>query len=184
MTRTPATKTRRCSAGERCASYAALGQPAKLSRGNPGPLCYACGERHAASLLRKAAAPPGGSRGQGGRGAETPAPAAGEPARVGGNVSCAKGSCPRPASERLRGVVLCRAHADADRAGRWREERARWARSCDGKLREALDSGDEEQARKWEGLLEEARVRLAWAEADLAEAEAKAEAKARTARGG
>jgi hypothetical protein len=51
----PGRTTRRCSAGERCVSHAALGEPAKLSRGNPGPLCFACGERSAASALGGAA---------------------------------------------------------------------------------------------------------------------------------
>ncbi len=42
----------RCSSGERCVAYPALGEPARLSRGNPGPRCFACEERRAASRLK------------------------------------------------------------------------------------------------------------------------------------
>ena len=89
---------------------------------------------------------------------------------------CAKGACRRRASEREDGALLCREHAEVARARRWQKERARWVLACDAKLREALASREEEQQarKKWEGLLEEAGARLAWAKADLAAAEAKA----------
>ena len=173
MARSPATQTRRCSAGGRCASHAALGQPAKLSRNNPGPLCFACEERRAALELRKARRGPGAARGLA---AETPPAPRGRPPRGVGAPPCAKSSCPRPAAGHRGGPLLCREHAAAERARRWQEKRARWAIACDANLREAIASGEEELARKWEGLLEEARARLAWAEADLAAAEAEAQA--------
>src|SRR3712207_786130 len=42
----------RCSNGKRCVAYPALREPAKLSRGNPGPRCFACEERRAAAQLK------------------------------------------------------------------------------------------------------------------------------------
>jgi hypothetical protein len=44
MTQKSAT-TFRCSNVSGCVAYPALGEPAKLSRGNPGPTCLACEER-------------------------------------------------------------------------------------------------------------------------------------------
>ena len=35
----------RCASGANCVSYPALGEPSKLSRGNPGPRCFACEKR-------------------------------------------------------------------------------------------------------------------------------------------
>src|ERR687884_289516 len=46
----------RCSNGIRCVAYPALGEPSKLSRGNPGTTCFACEERRAASQLKTARA--------------------------------------------------------------------------------------------------------------------------------
>lgn len=168
---------RRCSAGERCASYAALGGPAKLSRGNPGPVCYACEERRAISELRKRAAHSGRSEGrEAARGGRQPAEGVGP--RPGGDgrapLVCTKGSCQRPAGPLYGGVSLCREHAEASLARGWQEGRSMWATTCDHNLREALASGEEELTRKWTGLLEEAKARLAQAEANLAAKEARA----------
>ena len=44
----------RCSNGENCVSYPALGEPSKLSRSNPGTRCFACEERRVASELERA----------------------------------------------------------------------------------------------------------------------------------
>src|SRR3712207_906196 len=41
----------RCANGVNCVAYAALGEPSKLSRANPGPRCFACEERRVASQL-------------------------------------------------------------------------------------------------------------------------------------
>ncbi len=32
----------RCASGTNCVSYSTVGEPSKLSRGNPGPRCFAC----------------------------------------------------------------------------------------------------------------------------------------------
>ncbi len=168
---------RLCSAGERCASHAALGGPAKLSRGNPGPLCYACEERHAAAQLGKEAARPKPAEGREAARRRRP-PAGGDGPRRGGDgrgpLACALDPCQRPADRLQGGVRLCREHAEAGLARGFQEGRTIWALTCDRNLRDALASSNEEQARKWSGLLEEAKARLAWAEADLAAKEARA----------
>ena len=177
MTQNLQATARRCSAGERCASYAALGGPAKLSRGNPGPVCYACEERRAISQLRKGAAHLGRSEdreaARGGRQS-----AEGDGPRPGGGgralLVCTKGSCQRPVGPLSGGMRLCREHAEAGLARGWQEGRSMWAIICDHNLREALASGEEALTRKWTGLLEEAEARLAQAEANLAAKEARA----------
>ena len=45
----------RCASGARCVSYPTLGEPSKLSRGNPGPRCFAC-EKHRGEFEVEAAA--------------------------------------------------------------------------------------------------------------------------------
>ena len=45
----------RCANDTSCASYPSLGEPAKLSRSNPGPACYACEERRVAEEIELAA---------------------------------------------------------------------------------------------------------------------------------
>lgn len=45
----------RCANGAKCVSYAALGEPSKLSHGNPTPRCFAC-EEHRIVLETEAAA--------------------------------------------------------------------------------------------------------------------------------
>ena len=170
---------RRCSAGERCASHAALGEPAKLSRGNPGPLCFACGERSAAfvpgeAVKAKPAADPQDERGPLARGEGR----RGEGLRSGGGrkegYACSEGRCQRPAVEGPRGARVCREHAEARRAREWREGRAEWALTCGRNLRDALAAGDGALARKWCALAEGAEAALVRARADLAAAEARA----------
>jgi hypothetical protein len=38
----PSAAVLRCASGANCVSYPTLGEPSKLSRGNPGPRCFAC----------------------------------------------------------------------------------------------------------------------------------------------
>jgi hypothetical protein len=54
MTRRTAAEPR-CANGENCVAYPALGEPSKLSRGNPSPRCFACEERRVISNLKAAA---------------------------------------------------------------------------------------------------------------------------------
>jgi hypothetical protein len=51
--------TFRCSNGVSCVAFPILGEPAKLSRRNPGPWCFACEERRVAAELEAVAEGPG-----------------------------------------------------------------------------------------------------------------------------
>src|SRR5918997_6704745 len=46
----------RCSNGENCVAYPALGEPSKLSRGNPGTRCFACEEQRRVTSSSEATA--------------------------------------------------------------------------------------------------------------------------------
>jgi hypothetical protein len=141
-------------------------------------VCYACEERRAALELGKEDArrkPPAQGRGAA---RERGRPEGGAEPRPGGDErgpsTCARGSCQRPAGPPQGGERLCREHAEAGLARGWQEGRSLWVLACDRNLREALSSGDEALARRWSGLLEEAKARLAQAEANLAAKEARA----------
>ena len=134
-----------CANGTRCVAYPALGEPSKLSRGNPGTRCFACEERRVASELRPAAADKADGLGR-----------ANHPPR-------AKSSGPKQ--------QVGREHAGAERAREVWERRRRSVLTCEGGLRSALASGDERLVLRWARSLREAEERLAWAEADLARAE-------------
>src|SRR3712207_3723049 len=121
----------RCSNGRDCVVYPTLGEPAKLSRGNPGPVCFACEERRIAAELevgtanykeeqrRKASGSRKANRLRFGR-ENRPKE------RI-----CMKGSCERPAAERDgASALLCREHAEVSRATAVQERRRAWALTC------------------------------------------------------
>jgi hypothetical protein len=139
----------RCSSGERCVAYPALGEPAKLSRGNPGPRCFACEERRASSRLKVASA----------REEET--------------VERGKTS----GLDRREGLEehAGREHAGAER--RLHEVldlRRKSVLTCERGLRSALAAGDERLVRRWARSLRDAEMRLVRAETDLRAAETRA----------
>ena len=134
----------RCSSGERCVSYPALGVPARLSHGNPGPRCFACEERRAASGLKVASI----------RKEETV---------EGGKAS---GMARGEGLEEHAG----REHAE-QRLHEVLERRRRSVLTCERGLRSALASSDERLVRRWARSLRDAEQRLVWAEADLRAAE-------------
>ncbi len=134
----------RCASGKNCVAYPALGEPAKLSRGNPGRRCFACQERRAASRLGLAVAE------------DAQPEKAGEPRRG------RSGGLEEPSGG---------GNADADSAREVRERRRRSVLTCERGLRSAIASGDERLVRRWSRSLREAEERLAWAEADLARTE-------------
>ncbi len=136
----------RCSNGENCVAYAALGEPSKLSRSNTGTRCFACEERRVASELKIATA---NKKAVERRKAK-------EPPRSKGNGLEVQVSHELARSERAREV--------------W-ERRRRSVLTCERALRSALASGDERLVRRWSRSLREAEQRLAWAEADLAHGE-------------
>ena len=136
----------RCSNGIRCVAYPALGEPSKLSRGNPGPRCFACEERRAASELKTVA-----------RNKKT--------------VKRRKANQPRWVKSKELEEHIGRGPTEVQRARDVLERRRRSVLTCEGGLRSALASDDERLVRRWSRSLREAEERLAWAEADLRAAE-------------
>jgi len=136
----------RCSSGMRCVAYPALGEPSKLSRGNPGPRCFACEERRAASELKTAA-----------RNKKT--------------VERRKANPPRWAKSNHLEEHIGREPTEVGRALEVLELRRRSVLTCERGLHSALASANEHLLRRWTRSLREAKVRLAWAEADLDHAE-------------
>ena len=167
MTRKSAAELR-CSNGAHCAAYPALGEPSKLSRGNPGSRCFACEERRVASELKAAAAKVKAERrrkADKGRLAESDEP---------NTRPCAEHSCEQPAAVWNGEAYVCREHAKVQHARAVRERRRRSVLTCERGLRSALASGDERLARRWSRSLRQAEARLADAEADLDAAEIRA----------
>jgi len=138
-------KELRCSNGESCVAYPALGQPSKLSRGNPGTRCFACEERRVAFELKTTAAD---------------------------KKAVERRQAPEPRSGKSN--RLDEHDAGVDRAREVWERRRRSVLTCERGLRSALDSGEARLVRRWSRSLRDARVRLAWAEADLDAAEKRA----------
>jgi hypothetical protein len=165
----------RCSNGTDCVAYPILGEPAKLSRGNPGPWCFACEERRVAAEVEVAAAR---SRDEKRRKA-TGSPKAkrshlGKKNRPEERI-CMKPSCERPVAESDGTAVFCREHAEANRATAVRERRRAWVLACERAVRSAIASGDERLERRWAKLLIAAEVSFAEAEAELRVAEIRAQ---------
>ena len=136
----------RCSNGANCVAYPALGEPSKLSRGNPGTRCFACEERRVASELNIATA---------------------------NKKAVERRKAKEPPRSRGNGLEVQVSHeiARSERAREVWERRRRSVLTCERALRSALASGDERLVRRWSRSLREAKDRLAWAEADLARAE-------------
>lgn len=141
----------RCSSGEGCVSYPALGEPAKLSRGNSGPRCFACQERRAASELKAALAEQEGALERG--------------KANGLRWNGSEGLEDHVGREHARGEQ--RSHEVLER-------RRRSVLTCERGLRSALASGNERLVRRWASSLRDAEKRLVWAEADLRAAESRA----------
>jgi hypothetical protein len=144
MSRKPVAEPR-CSNGIHCVAYPHLGEPSKLSRGNPGPRCFACEERRVAAELEVAAAKEKVVE-----------------ARKAGQTRSAKSNALKEQTEPL------------GHAYEIRERRRMTVLTCEEGLRSALASGDERLARRWSRLLREAQERLAWADEDLEVAESRA----------
>jgi hypothetical protein len=142
MTRKTAAEPR-CSNGTNCVAYSALGEPSKLSRGNPGPRCFACEERRASSTLKRAVAKE--TKGTGSQEANEPR---------------------RDKSNRLKEHVG-KKHAEVGGSYVVLERRRKSVLTCERGLRSALASGDERLVRRWSRALRDAETRLAWTEADF-----------------
>jgi hypothetical protein len=159
----------RCSNGTDCVAYPTLGEPAKLSRGNPSPRCFACEARRVAAELEAVAEPkdeqPRKAKGKANRSRRSKKPKE----RI-----CMKPSCERPVAERDGAAVVCREHAEESRAAAVRERRRAWVLTCEQAVRSAIASGDERLERRWAKLLLAAEVSLDQAEAELRVAEIRA----------
>jgi hypothetical protein len=166
--------TLRCSNGASCVAYPTLGEPAKLSRSNPGPKCFACEERRVAAELGAVTA----------RSEEEQHHKAGRSGRVSRPKEriCAKLDCERPIAERDGAAVVCREHAGESRAAKVRDRRRAWVLVCESAVRSAIVAGDERLERRWAKLLLAAEVSLAEAEAELRVAEVRARQTAATKR--
>jgi len=139
----------RCLNGTECVAYPTLGQPAKLSRSNSGPTCFACEERRVASEQKVIVAK---------------------------EEVIERGKANEPRWGQSNGLEehVGREPAEVGHAREVRERRRNSVLTCERGLRSALASGDERLVRRWSRSLREAEARLAWAEADLARAEARA----------
>ena len=164
----------RCSNGRGCVVYPTLGEPVKLSRSNPGPVCFACEERRIAAELEAGAASHKEEKRRKASGSRKM-----NRSRLGrGNQPkqriCMKGSCERPVAERDGTAVLCREHAEVSRATAVQERRRAWVLTCERAVRSAIAAGDERLERRWAKLLLAAEVSFAEAEATLHVAEIRA----------
>ena len=137
----------RCSNGASCVAYPALGEPAKLSRSNPGPRCFACEERRVAAELEAVAAC---SRDERHRNANGSRPGKGNKPE---ERTCTKRFCERPVAGRDGAAGVCREHAEASRAANARERRRAWVLTCERAVRSAIASGDKHRERRWAKLL-------------------------------
>ena len=170
--------TLRCSNGASCVAYPTLGEPAKLSRSNPGPTCFACEERRVAAELGAVAAP---SRDEQHRRVKRSRSGKGNRPK---ERTCVRPACERPVAERDGVALVCREHAEESRAAKLRERRRAWVLVCERAVRSAIASGDERLERRWAKLLLSAEVSLAEAEAELRVAEIRARSTAATKRAG
>lgn len=164
----------RCSNGRDCVVYPTLGEPAKLSRSNPGPVCFACEERRIAVELEAGAADykeVQRRKASGTRKVNRLRLSRGNQPK---ERICMKGSCERPVAERDGAAVLCREHAEVSRATAVQERRRAWVLTCERAVRAAIDAGDERLERRWAKLLLAAEVSFAEAEATLHVAEIRA----------
>jgi len=172
----------RCSNGADCVAYSTLGEPAKLSRGNPGPWCFACEERRIAAEVEAAAAKSKDERPR----KATGLPKANRPHLGKRNEPeehvCMKRSCERPVAESDGTALFCREHAETSRAAAVSERRRTWVLNCERAVRSAIASGDERLERRWAKLLLAAEVSFAEAEAELRVAEIRARSTTATQR--
>ena len=160
--------TLRCSNEARCVTFPTLGEPAKLSRGNPGPMCFACEERRVATELEKVA-----DKSKAGQRPKANGRRLGEDNKPNKRI-CVKDSCERPGVEWEGAEFVCREHAEVSRTSALLKRRKAKVFDCERALRSAIASGDERLEREWSRLLLGAEVRLAEAEAKLRTAQMRA----------
>ncbi len=161
----------RCASGANCVSYPTLGEPSKLSRGNPGPWCFACEKRSGdskveavgAKLEVKAAKPRHVTRTNRSEGQEPEVRNRGERFNE------------RPTTERAGAPLVGRRHAEeVSRASTILERRRTSVLTCERGVQSAIVSEDARLVHTWSKSLGDAEARLLWAEADLEACEKRA----------
>ena len=155
----------RCARGANCVSYPALGEPSKLSRGNPGPWCFACQQRRKDIEVDEAAA---NLKAPKRRQVKRPSRSEGYEPEV---HSGAGRFSEQPTTERAVAATVGHQHAEVSRTSEIWERRRASVLTCERGLHSAIVSGDARLARTWLKSLRDAEDRLRWAEADLVAAE-------------
>jgi hypothetical protein len=158
----------RCASGANCVSYPTLGEPSKLSRGNPDPRCFACEKQRAEFEVEAAALKLKAVKH---RQVKKPSRSKNDEPEV---RSGAERFSKRPATERADAALVGHQNAEVSRASAIRERRRASVLTCERGLQSAIVSDDARLMRRWSRSLREAQARLLWAEADLETSEKKA----------
>ena len=158
----------RCASGASCVSYPALGEPSKLSRGNPGPRCFACERQRKEFEVEAAAAKLKAAKH---RQVKRPRRSEGYEPEVRSGV---ERFSERPTTERADAALVGHQNAEVSRASAIRKRRRASVLTCERGLQSAIVSDDARLVRRWSRSLREAQARLLWAEADLETSEKKA----------
>ena len=158
----------RCARGAKCVSYTTLGEPSKLSRGNPGPMCFACEKQRGDSEVEvfAAKAKKAAKHWQ----VKRPSRSEGYEPEV---RSEAERFSDRPTTQRVGAAFVGHQHAEVSHASAIRERRRASVLTCERGLHSAIASGDARLTRRWSRSLRDAEARLLWAEADVVEASEK-----------
>ena len=158
----------RCASGTNCVSYSTLGEPSKLSRGNPGPRCFAREKQRAEFEVEAAALKLKVAKH---RQVKKPSRSKNDEPEV---RSGAERFSERPTTERADAALVGHQNAEVSRASAIRERRRASVLTCEHGLQSAIVSDDARLMRRWSRSLREAQARLLWAEADLETSEKKA----------
>jgi len=147
-----------------------LGEPSKLSRGNPGPRCFACERQRKEFEVEAAAAKLKAAKH---RQVKRPRRSEGYEPEV---RSGAERFMERASTERAGAALVGHQDAEVGRASAIRERCRASVLTCERGLQSALVSNDARLTRRWSRSLRDAKARLLWAEADLEASEKRAEA--------
>ena len=158
----------RCASGANCVSYPTLGEPSKLSRGNPGPRCFACEKQRAEFEVEAAALKLKVDKH---RQVKKPSRSKNDEPEV---RSGAERFSERPTTERADAALVGHQNAEVSRASAIRKRRRASVLTCERGLQSAIVLGDVRLMRRWSRSLRDAQARLLWAEADLETSEKKA----------
>jgi hypothetical protein len=161
----------RCASGTNCASYPTLGEPSKLSRGNPGPWCFACEIQRGASEVEAVAAKLEVKAAKHRQVKRTSRSEGHEP----GISNRAKRFNEQQTTDRAGTAIVGHQLAEeVSRASAILERRRASMLTCKRLLQSAIVSEDARLVRIWSRSLGAAESRLLWAEADFEACEKRA----------